>query len=130
MSCMGGQGACNGTWWITFQHCPTPLHHSPHVLSSTALTMCVPWTLYLFPNLVDLGLILNPATLDSNHEFTDSEGSSHDERTISAAVWILEFLSGNSCEGVVEGDVADTLFCGGSSQPMVDCRRASTSLFL
>jgi hypothetical protein len=70
-----------------------------------------------------------PRAFDSEHEFSDYEGSSHDEGTVSTAVWTPEFLTGNSHEGVLEGDVADTLFRRGSSQPTADRRRASTSLF-
>jgi hypothetical protein len=58
MSCMGSQGACNGTRWIIFQHCPALVHHNAQVLSSALLTVSVPWTLHFFLNLVDLGLLL------------------------------------------------------------------------
>ena len=110
MSCMGGQGARNGTWWIIFEHYPIPLHHTPQVLLSAALIV------YAMESAAFLDSCRpRPRASNSDHEFTNYEGISHDEGTVSVAVWTLEFLSGNSYEGILEGDIADTLFCRGSS---------------
>jgi hypothetical protein len=70
-----------------------------------------------------------PASIDSDREYTESEGSSSDEGIVRAQVWAPESFGGNSLHVVTEGDAVEHLLRRGDTKSTVDRRRSGTSLF-
>jgi hypothetical protein len=72
---------------------------------------------------------LGPRAIGSDHEWTQSEGSSNDDGVVRAEVWTVDANSLHSADQVMAGDATERLFVRGPRDSTANRRRGGTSLF-